>query len=597
MGAGPPRTRMLKTRELWSQPVRVTRTPPTPQSPSLPNASRLHPTHTRVRRARSVRSVSIAVRVLLALSAVVAAVFTAASLRQLQLIGDLKSNALSVGPDTLLSADRTARNAQIAQLLMVLLTGIPFLVWFRRAYRNLAPLGAVSLRFMPGWATGAWFVPILGIIRPKQILDDIWRASDPAAQPSLNKSWAGQPVPVLIHLWWVAWVGTGALGFIRSRIEGGGPSLDGAEFSAITAVAAGLSAIVAALLAILVVTDITNRQHERADRIRLLTETPPISDTPTVPAMEGPTADTADAPTHTDASTDTDKSRWMVAAVAAVALLVVPASYLVLDPGGESPSSAAGFTGEARLVKELDPGDCYNLPDNSGSIDSPGLTVLAADVVPCSSPHQLEVVATTTYGSGAGSGYPGDSEVTLVGIERCLGPFEEYVGAPWPEGGLDMFVVQPLSETWAIWDRGFVCAAVRMDGADLDHSIEHSGGVLSPGQVTLFGVNEGECFTLDDAQSLYATLGPCSGPHQFEAYARVTSKSSTFPGADAASEFSDRVCAEQFSARVEATTSPNLGYAPLLQPFESMWRIGKRDIVCVIWDRDSAMLSSSYLVG
>jgi len=377
---------------------------------------------------RNVRSVSIVTRVFLTLSAVAASAFAAASLRQVQLIRDLKDNALSVGPDTLLSADRTARNTAVAQLVLVVLTGIPFLVWIRRSYRNLAPLGAASLRFMPGWATGAWFVPFLNLVRPKQIVDDTWRASDPGAQTALNKSWSGQPVPILIHLWWGAWVSAGALGSIRNRIGGTESSLDSAELSAITAVAAGLSAIVAALLAILVVTDITARQHERADRIRLLAENPPISDGSTDPTVE-----TTDPSPETDEpSPETDKSRRVVAALAAVALLAIPASYLVMDPGGESPSSAAGFTGEARLVKRLDPGDCYNLPDNSGSIESTGLTVLAADVVPCSSPHQLEVVATTTYGSGAGSRYPGDSEVTLVGIELCSGPFEEYVGAPWP---------------------------------------------------------------------------------------------------------------------------------------------------------------------
>jgi len=535
---------------------------------------------------RSLRSASIVVRSLLALSAVLAAVLVAASARQFQLVSDLKSNALSVGLDTLLSADTTARNVAIIQIVLVLITGIAFMVWVRRAYRNLAPLGALSLRFMPGWAIGAWFIPFLNLVRPKQIIDDTWRASDPAGPPSLNKTWVGQPVPVLIHLWWAAWVTGSVLGFTRSRIGTNSQSLDGVEASAITAMLAGLSTIVAALLAILVVADLTARQHARFDRIRLLAEPAPVAT-----ELSDPATSSEEPPTAVDGS------RRLVGALAAIAILAVPVAYLTLAPGGESPSSAAGFSGEARLVRELDVGDCYSLPDDSNAGESGLTTLIAADVVPCTSRHPFEVVATATYGEGASSKYPGESEVALVGIERCSAPFEKYVGAPWPEGGFDMFVVQPLRDTWATGDRNFICAATTMDGSDLDHTVEHSGGALAPGQVTLFGVEDGDCFTLDDARSVIATIQQCGGPHQFEAYLRVASPSSDYPGEDAASEYSNRVCSEQFDVKITPTVSPNLGYGSLIRPLEAMWRVGKRDLVCVIWDRDSALLSSSYLAG
>jgi hypothetical protein len=35
------------------------------------------------------------------------------------------------------------------------------------------------MRWSAGWAIGAWFVPVLSLVRPKAILNDIWRASDP----------------------------------------------------------------------------------------------------------------------------------------------------------------------------------------------------------------------------------------------------------------------------------------------------------------------------------------------------------------------------------------------------------------------------------
>jgi hypothetical protein len=60
---------------------------------------------------------------------------------------------------------------------------------FRRAYRNLPALGAESPRFSSGWAVGAWFVPFLNLVRPKQIMDDIWRASDPALPAHPGAAW------------------------------------------------------------------------------------------------------------------------------------------------------------------------------------------------------------------------------------------------------------------------------------------------------------------------------------------------------------------------------------------------------------------------
>ena len=71
-----------------------------------------------------------------------------------------------------------------AEGLVLLLVAVLFLAWFRRVYRNLEALGARGLRFKTGWAFWGWFVPLLGLLRPKQLLDDVWRASDPDLPPT-----------------------------------------------------------------------------------------------------------------------------------------------------------------------------------------------------------------------------------------------------------------------------------------------------------------------------------------------------------------------------------------------------------------------------
>ena len=58
-----------------------------------------------------------------------------------------------------------------------------FIRWFKRAYENLPALGARGLRFSASWAIWSWLVPFLNLFRPKQMANDIWRASEPDAPP------------------------------------------------------------------------------------------------------------------------------------------------------------------------------------------------------------------------------------------------------------------------------------------------------------------------------------------------------------------------------------------------------------------------------
>jgi len=47
---------------------------------------------------------------------------------------------------------------------------VVFIVWLHGAYRRLDP---ARRRFGTGWAIGAWFVPVLNLWRPKQLVNDL----------------------------------------------------------------------------------------------------------------------------------------------------------------------------------------------------------------------------------------------------------------------------------------------------------------------------------------------------------------------------------------------------------------------------------------
>ena len=143
-----------------------------------------------------------------------------------------------------------------------LFCAVAFLLWLRRAYGNLPALGVPRLRFGPAWSIGAWFVPILNFFRPKQIVDDVWRGSDPSAPRAFEDGWTGRPVPALLHWWWALWLLSSLLGVLPSLLYGNDPDLIG---SAGLILADDVLQLAPNVLAILVVRSLTTRQQQRID--------------------------------------------------------------------------------------------------------------------------------------------------------------------------------------------------------------------------------------------------------------------------------------------------------------------------------------------
>jgi hypothetical protein len=152
-----------------------------------------------------------------------------------------------------------------------------FVVWLYRAYANLPHLGIDNLRFSRVWALTSWVIPVVNLWRPKQIINDIWRASDPSRSPHDAALWRGKAVPGIFLLWWCALVGSKllaleplatlvdssvlrSLGIVSGRAQQAEANLLIATF------AGGLSAL-AALLAIRVVGMTSARQEARLEKL------------------------------------------------------------------------------------------------------------------------------------------------------------------------------------------------------------------------------------------------------------------------------------------------------------------------------------------
>lgn len=140
-------------------------------------------------------------------------------------------------------------------------TGIAFAVWTLRVYSNLEPLGADQPRYGKGWAIGGWLVPVLNYWRPKQIVNDAWRAADPALPLGRTQEWHGRPVALILDWWWALFVGSslGVLATILLPISAG---------TALVAVVVDIARIGAAVLAAGVVNRLSRRQTTRDRALR-----------------------------------------------------------------------------------------------------------------------------------------------------------------------------------------------------------------------------------------------------------------------------------------------------------------------------------------
>ncbi len=91
-------------------------------------------------------------------------------------------------PPRLLPAIALARELQ---WLAVLLASLAFLLWFARAYANLAPLGAAP-RWRLGQAVACWFIPGLNCTRALAVLDEVrLPADDPRRGRLALRLWSG----------------------------------------------------------------------------------------------------------------------------------------------------------------------------------------------------------------------------------------------------------------------------------------------------------------------------------------------------------------------------------------------------------------------
>lgn len=146
----------------------------------------------------------------------------------------------------------------IIYLLIFILSGVMFISWFRRAYANLHKRVS-GLEHQEVHAAWCWFIPILNLFRPYQIMMELYRRTDqylserrPDYQPALDYQKVGW--------WWGFWVLSSILGQIVFRTSIRAEDIDSLTMVTVLNMVASAANMAAAFLAVQAVKGYASRE-------------------------------------------------------------------------------------------------------------------------------------------------------------------------------------------------------------------------------------------------------------------------------------------------------------------------------------------------
>ncbi|OEV27942.1 hypothetical protein AN219_21655 [Streptomyces nanshensis] len=159
------------------------------------------------------------------------------------------------------------QGATIAVEVIGFLLGVTVIVlwctWFWRVRVNAESFSPGGIRYSSAMAVGSWFIPVCNLFMPKQVMNDVWSASNTAVPDWYGY---GQRPPVrrgLVNTWWIFWLIY--LCFFSANWDSwyDQSSISNAEESVAIAMFMDFFGIPASILAMVLVSRLTSMQDER----------------------------------------------------------------------------------------------------------------------------------------------------------------------------------------------------------------------------------------------------------------------------------------------------------------------------------------------
>lgn len=100
----------------------------------------------------------------------------------------------------------------VVQLIALTLAAVFFIRWFYLAHRNLGDLSGEPPSHASGWAIWGFFVPILNLIRPQQLMREIWTTTSGIWEREASRVVGLARPSDLVNLWWAFFLATSFFG-------------------------------------------------------------------------------------------------------------------------------------------------------------------------------------------------------------------------------------------------------------------------------------------------------------------------------------------------------------------------------------------------
>ncbi len=172
---------------------------------------------------------------------------------------DLLQTAASGGE---ISTDRATANDSreqiigIIELTVYLISAVTFIQWFRRAYFNLhSKINYLS--YSESWAAGSWFVPIVNLYRPFQIMKELFHETKKLLMKKGLIVKENLATTTLIF-WWIIWITSSVLGQFIFRFSMEAETIDDFTTSTVASMISNILTIPLALITIKIIKDYSN---------------------------------------------------------------------------------------------------------------------------------------------------------------------------------------------------------------------------------------------------------------------------------------------------------------------------------------------------
>lgn len=241
---------------------------------------------------RTIRPFGLAVVIALGVSALVQVVGGLVALTRVALIDEVAASPDAIDLSAVHSRDGLHTAVDVAGWITYLITGSILVVWLFRARANAESITHIAHRRARPWLLLAWLVPPVNLWYPKQIMDDLWRTSQPQGLEIMDLYRARRPL--LVGVWWTFWL-VALAGEAAVRLA---PLLEESSLLRLAArveVGLPLAVLIAAALAARIVLKISDFQEAHC------AETPAPASAPAAP----PPAVPAPAPAPRPAAAET----------------------------------------------------------------------------------------------------------------------------------------------------------------------------------------------------------------------------------------------------------------------------------------------------